>query len=609
MANKNSFNVIGLDFDEAKASLKAFLQSQDTLKDYNFDGSVLSTVLDVLAYNTHYQAFYANMVANEMFLDSAVLRPSVVSHAKTLGYVPSSHRAAKAVLTVSAPGASESTYLSRGSEFLGTDPAGTQYRFVLLDTVYANAQDDEFQNINVYEGTLRRVTYVYDPTKKNGSVLLIPNDKIDINTLKVRVKVSATDNTGIEDNWTYADSYIDLTPTSKVYFLQEKETGMYEVFFGDNFLGKQPAAGSLVIIEYLETNGDAANGIEDFTSSINGLGTVTTVSASAGGSLPESISRIKFLAPRYYQSQSRAVTEDDYTAAVMKEYPNAESAFVYGGETVTPPQYGKVFIAVKPKSGSALTTDEKSSLVRVLRENRSVVTVTPEIVDPDYVDVVVDSLITYDPTVTSVGIGTMKALVVAYIYTYSTTFLESFGSNLYLSKMVQGINSLNDAILSNDTTILLRKTVNLSKLLASKGFSMEFKNPIRHDYEGYSDNQEPVLKTSTISHKDVNGQLISGVSAVDDGYGNINLITTDENGIQVVIYPKIGSVDYQAGTVNFKSSFSPVSTGSLFTVTVQPQNTDVFVFENKILRVSRGYSDSVRVSMQTQTSRKQTIRG
>lgn len=609
MANKNSFNIIGLDFDEAKASLKAFLQSQDTLKDYNFDGSVLSTVLDVLAYNTHYQAFYANMVANEMFLDSAVLRPSVVSHAKALGYVPSSRRAAKAVLTISAPGASQTTYLSRGSQFIGTDLAGTQYRFVLLDTIYANAEDDEFQDVSVYEGTLRRMSYIYDPERKSGSVLLIPNNKIDTSTIRVRVKASASDNTGIDDNWTYAESYIDLTPTSKVFFLQEKELGMYELFFGDDFLGKRPSAGSVVIVEYLETNGDEANGIEDFTSSVNGLGEITTVSPSSGGSMPESVSRIRFLAPRYYESQSRAVTEGDYTAAVMKEYPNTDSVFVYGGETVSPPQYGKTFIAIKPKSGSALTSTEKIALAEKLRKNRSVVTVTPEIVDPDYVDVVVDTLVTFDPAASNMSIGTLKSLIVAYIYTYSTTFLETFSSNLYLSKMVQGINTLDTSILSNQTNIHMRKTVNLAKLIASKGMSLEFKNPFKHEYEGYSPDEEPILGSSTFSHVDSSGKMVSSVSAVDDGYGNINLVTTDVNGVRAIVYEKIGTVDYSRGVVNFKSTFSPVSSGSLFTITVQPQNDDLFVFENKILRVSRGYSDSVRVSLQTATNRKNIIQG
>ncbi len=604
MANKNSFNIVGLDFDEAKASLKSFLQSQDTLKDYDFDGSVLSTVLDVLAYNSHYQAFYANMVANEMFLDSAVLRPSVVSHAKALGYVPSSRRSAKAVLNIAANGASETTYLSRGTEFVGTDGSGTQYRFVLLDTVYANAADQEFQNVEVYEGTLRRMSYVYDPTKRNSSVLLIPNDKIDTNTMKVRVKASVNDNTGIGDTWTYADSYIDLTPTSKVFFLQEREAGMYELFFGDDFLGQQPDAGSLVVVEYLETNADQANGIEAFSHGVSGLGSVELVTASSGGALEESVNRIKFLAPRFYQSQSRAVTEDDYTAAVIKDYPNADSVFVYGGETVTPPQYGKVFIAVKPKSGSALTTDEKSSLVRTLKENRSVVTITPEIVDPDYIDLVVDSLITYDPSASSVGAGTLKALVVAYIYTYSTNVLEGFGSNLYLSKMTQGINSLNASILGNQTSISLRKTINLSKLVASKGFSVDFKNPLYHPHDGHSS----ILSSTIISHKNADGVVVGGVFAKDDGYGKINLVNLDESDREVLVYPNIGTIDYANGTVNFNTSFLPVSTSPFFTITVTPKNSDLFVFENKILRVSRGYPDSVKVSLQSQVNRKQNLK-
>jgi len=609
MANTNSFNIIGLDFDEAKASLQAFLQSQDSLKDYNFDGSVLSTVLDVLAYNTHYQAFYANMVANEMFLDSAVLRPSVVSHAKTLGYVPTSRRAAKAVLTVATNGASQNTYLARGSEFVGTDLAGTQYRFVLLDTVYADLTTPQgFKNIEVYEGTLRRMSYAYDPNKKTASVLLIPNDKIDTSTIKVRVKASAADNTGVSEVWTYSDSYIDLTPTSKVFFLQERETGMYELFFGDGFLGQQPEAGNIVVVEYLETNGDAGNAISRFSTSIGGLGAITVNSSSSGGTLEESVAKIKFLAPRFYQSQSRAVTEDDYSAAVLKDYPAADSVFVYGGETVNPPQYGKVFIAVKPRTGTALTREEKTSLSKTLRENRSVVTVTPEIVDPDYIDVVVDCLVTYDPSASSIGTGTLKALVVAYIYTYSATLLENFGANFYLSKLTQGINTLSNAILGNQTSITLRKTTNLSKLVNSKGLALDFKNPLYHPHDGHSS----VVSTTAFSHYNTDGVLINNATAADDGYGNLNLVTTDADGVQTVVYPNMGLVDYTNGTVKFSTKFNPNPTSTtaspLFTVTVKPQNTDVFVFENNILRVSRGYADSVGVSLQTQINRKQNLK-
>lgn len=603
--NNNNFNIVGLDFDEAKASLKAFLQSQDTLKDYNFDGSVLSTILDVLAYNTHYQAFYANMVANEMFLDSAVLRPSVVSHAKTLGYVPSSRRASKAVLTVNAAGATDSTYLARGSEFVGTNAAGTQYRFVLLDTVYANGNTDKFEDIEIYEGTLRRMSYVYDPTKKSGSVLLIPNNKIDTTTIRVRVKSSATDNSGLGDSWTHADSYIDLTPTSKVYFLQEKETGMYELYFGDNFLGMQPQSGSIVIVEYLETNADEANSISRFTSAVSGLGTITVVSASSGGVVEESVSRIKFLAPKYYTAQSRAVTENDYKTMVMREYPSASSVYVYGGEDVDPPQYGKVFIALKPNTGSALTAQEKNSLIKRLRDNRSVVTVTPEIVDPDYIDLVIDSIITFDPSLTSIGAGTLKSIIVAYLYTYSTSTLESFGSNFYLSKIIQGINGLNAGVVSNQTSVKMRKTVNLSRLLVTKGFSIDFKNPINR--VSHMESDMPTLASSLFSHRDVFGVLYNNVSAVDNSDGRIDLVRIDEDGMSKLVYQNIGSVDYDKGIVRFNTNFAPTGREIFLTITVEPQNDDLFVFENKMFRISRAYSDSIAVNLITQSNRKKAL--
>lgn len=605
MAN-NSFNIIGLDFADSKESLKAYLKTQETLKDYNFDGSVLSTILDVLAYNNHYQAFYANMVANEMFLDSAVLRPSVASHAKTVGYVPTSRRAAKAVVDVSTTSAlTQNSYLNRGTEFTGTDAAGTQYSFILLDTAYVNSSLLKFENLTIYEGTLRRMSYIYDPAQKSSSVLLIPNDKIDTSTIRVKVKASVTDNTGLEESWSYSDSYIDLTPQSRVFFLQEKEAGMYEIFFGDNFLGKQPAAGSVVIVEYLETNGSVANGITNFTTSVGNVTAVTTVSSSSGGALEESMNRIKFLAPRFYQSQNRAVTEDDYITLVMKEYANADSVYVYGGETITPPQYGKVFIAVKPKSGTALTTDEKNTLIRSFRKKNSVVGIVPEIVDPDYIDVVIDSIVTYDPSATSIGEGTIKALIVAYLFSYSASSLENFGSNLYLSKIIQGINGLNGSILSNQTHMKLRKTVNLNKLVASKGFSIDFKNPLYHPHDGHN---TPVITTTTFSHKNTDGIVLTDVHGEDDGFGNINLVKTDENGMDTIVFPRIGSIDYMNGIVNFSTSFSPIIPSQLFTVTVDPQNTDVFVFENKILRISKGYSDSVTISMQSAFVRKQNLK-
>ena len=226
MAQNNTVNVVGLDFEDIKTSLKSYLQSQSTLKDYNFDGSVLNTLLDVLAYNTHYQAFYSNMVANEMFLDSALLRPSVVSHAKHLGYVPSSTKSSKALVDIILTNpASSDTYLPRGSEFSGTNPAGVRYKFVNLDTVYANAGATAFGSVSLYEGTIRRITYIYNRDTKIGSYLIIPNDKADMSTLTVKVYKSVTDTTGITDVWNNGSDYLTIDSTSKVYFLQEKDAG------------------------------------------------------------------------------------------------------------------------------------------------------------------------------------------------------------------------------------------------------------------------------------------------------------------------------------------------------------------------------------------------
>lgn len=601
MASNNSLNVVGLDFNQTKSSLVAYLSSQETLKDYNFDGSILSTILDVLAYNTHYQAFYANMVANEMFLDSAVMRPSVVSHAKTIGYTPQSNRASTAVIDITPTTTNTDSFLRRGAEFTGVDSEGTSYRFVLTDTVYTN-EDGIFKNIEIKEGTLRRMTYVYDATKRSTSILIIPNNKIDTTTIRVNVRASAVETTGSLDVWSLAGSFIDLTSTSKVFFLQERETGVYELYFGDNFIGVQPTVGSIVTVEYLETNGDFANGITEFTTSIGGLLSPVLVSQSSGGSSEESIDRIKFVAPKFFQAGGRSVTVNDYTAAVFREYPNADSVLVYGGETVVPPQYGKVFIAVKPTSGSSLTQSEKYSLSSSLRKNSSIVTIIPEIVDADYIDIIVSSIITYKPELLSFGVGTLKALVVAQLFTYSATTLESFGDNFYLSKVSENINNLDTAITSNQTKIYLRKTTDLNNLTEYKGFSIDFKNPIT---QSASDN----ITSSPMIHASSTGTVFSSVRITDDGFGKLNLVRTDPlTQITTTIYSSIGEIYYSTGIIKFNGKFAPISIGNsqrFLTITVTPLNTDIFSFENKILRISRVHTDSVSISMVPYEIRKQ----
>lgn len=613
MAQNNSINVVSLDFEENKASLKAYMQSQTVLKDYDFDGSVLSTILDVLAYNTHYQAFYTNMVANEMFLDSAILRPSVVSHAKHLGYLPSSITASKALVDiVLTSAASSDTYLARGTEFGGINPAGTRYKFVNLETAFATSGATAFGGVSLYEGSLRQITYIYNKDTKIGSYLIIPNSKADISTIKVRIHSSITDRTGIDEVWSLGEDYTALTPTSKVYFLQEKEAGIYELYFGDGVLGQQPQTGNVVSIEYLETNGAVANGVNSFTKSDSAISyiqftadpiTGSTISESYGGSELEDVSRIKFTAPKFYQTSNRAVTENDYSALVFKLYPNTSSVSIYGGETMTPPKYGDVYIAIKPKSGGFLTSSEKTSLEASLRQKYSVLSITPHIVNPEYMDLIIDTTVVHNPNTLSVTSGVLKTYILAYIYGFSAAFLERFGSNFYYSKMVEGINGIHPSILGVYSKIKLRKSIDASVISTSKSYTFRFDNAFYHPHSGHSS----ILSSNLIPHKDLSGTSYTDTTLQDDGNGVINVVRPDPNstGSYLIVFPSVGTIDYTQGTVLINSKFSPqISNGGIsypVIITVEPDTTNIYIKENQIMRINASYLDSVKVTLTTET--------
>lgn len=608
MAQNNALNVLGLDFNEIKTSLKNYLQSQTVLKDYNFDGSVLSTILDVLAYNTHYQAFYSNMVANEMFLDSALLRPSVVSHAKHLGYVPSSTKAAKAVVNINlTTPASSDTYIARGTEFNGTNSSGSRYKFVNLETVYADAGASSFGGVSLYEGTIRRITYIYNRDTRIGSYLIIPNDKADISTLSVKVYKSTTDTSGISDLWEDGSTYLTLTSASKVYFLQEKEAGIYEVYFGDGILGQQPETGNVVSIEYLETNGSGGNGVNQFTktdAAISSIELADSNTESFGGSDLETVNSIKYNAPKFYQTGNRAVTENDYAALVYKKYPNISSVNVYGGETVTPPQYGTVFIAVKPKSGGVLTISEKVDLENDLRKNSSIITITPKVVDPDYLDLIFDTTVIYDPSSVSISAAVLKTLVLAYTYGYSTLNVEQFGKNFYYSKLAQGIQNIHSSIMGVYTKLKIRKSVDLSTITRSKSYVFDFGNKIYHPH----DMHPPVVKSNTIAHQNLSGVLVNDCFVQDNGMGGLDVVIEDPDmmGQYIMVYPSVGTVDYNAGLVNLNSKFTPDTSMTKelaypIAFTVEPDTTNIYANENQILRINPVYTDSVKVTVTTET--------
>ena len=572
----NSFNLIELDFASIKESLKDYLSQQEVLKDYDFTGSVLNTVLDVLAYNTHYTAFYANMVANEMFLDSSILRKSVVSHAKQIGYTPTSSRASRAIMDIQT--GVTGGILNRGVEFTGTGKDNKSYKFVCLQTNIANI-NNVFENVSIFQGTLKRITYVYDPLVKSRSILSIPNNKIDTRTILVRVQNSSTDTTGINELWGEASNYISLSPTSSVYFLQESsEEGMYELYFGDNFFGKQPKAGSMVFIDYLETEGELGNDITEFSTSLTNAQIIANTS-SGGGASAESISSIKFLAPRQYVSQNRAVTQEDYYVSIIKKYPNFDSVKIYGGETVTPPKYGKVLIAIKPKAGLFLTALEKDEIESFVKTNFSIVTISPEVIDPEYIFLNLDISLRYDLKINPVDKSTMKTFIVGFVKSWATSNLKRFGDSFYSSVLLSDLSRSDISVVSCDFSVVMTKTISEYLIRNAKGFSVDFKNKLKIT-------KDPVIKTSSFSHLGIFGNTVSEAMVMDNSFGVLNVVSVDSDGVVDIVYPSVGKVDYKTGICDFNTKFSPIVFINTFKVTAKPEGRDILASENNIIELS-----------------------
>ena len=363
----NKLSVSELDFDNIKANLKTFLQGQSEFQDYDFEGSGFAVLLDLLAYNTHYLGFNANMLANEMYLDSADIRKNIVSLAKMLGYTPNSCRASNATLSIrinNVPTGTTSIAMDKGTVFT-TSVNGTTYEFVTNQnyTIQPEAGVYNFSNVKIYEGTLVTFKYTVD-TSDVDQRFIIPSANADTSTLKVSVQNSVSDTT--TTTYSLATSLSDLTSTSKVYFLQEVEDNKFEVYFGDGVLGQSLSDGNIVILEYVVTNKTDANGASAFTlsSDIDGFSnvTITTTTNAANGAEAQTKESIRYNAPLQYSAQDRAVTSSDYETIVKTVYPNAQSVSAWGGEDDEEPQYGVVKIAIKPISGSTLTTATKEDI-------------------------------------------------------------------------------------------------------------------------------------------------------------------------------------------------------------------------------------------------------
>ena len=462
--------VTELDFDTIKSNLKTFLNQQTEFTDYDFEGSGLSVLLDILAYNTHYNAYYLNMVANESFMDTALLRDSVVSHAKTLGYVPHSMKAPVATINFLAQSSNSSPAnltLPAGFSFLSNQIDNKTYNFVVLEDTLVTKSNNSyyFENLKIYEGQLITYSYTQNVTTNPKQIFTLQDTNIDTTTIKVRVSPSSTSTESSVYN--LVSDILDITSSSDVYFLQEGRNGKYEIYFGNNVIGKSIADGSIVRISYLLTNGTSASKANNFiaTASLSDtLGesltnfTITPVSAASGGSERESVDDIKFGSAAQFATQNRLITTKDYESYLKKNYPSVDSISVWGGEEETPKAYGKVYIALKPKQDYYISETEKQRIINEIISPKSVVSVDTIIRDPEYLYLLVANYVEYDKKKTTQNAEGIKTAIRNAILLYNENNLNQFGSTFVLSKLQDNIDSVDlNAIRGSETVLRLQK--------------------------------------------------------------------------------------------------------------------------------------------------------
>jgi hypothetical protein len=462
--------VTDLDFDTIKTNLKSFLNQQSEFTDYDFEGSGLNILLDILAYNTHYNAYYLNMVANESFLDTAMLRDSVISHAKTLGYTPYSTTAPVATINFEAKSASNTAgtlTLPAGFVFLSNQIDSKAYNFVVLEEVTATKANSSylFENLDIYEGQLVTYRFTYNSASNPKQVFTLPDANIDTKTITVQISPSAG-NTSLSVYNNVTD-ILDVNVESEVYYLQENKSGKYQIYFGNDVVGKSLPDGAIVNVTYLLTNGTAANKANNFIAGVTAADSlaesisnfvITPVSAASGGSDRESVDEIKFGAAAQFSTQNRLVSFKDYESYIKKNYPSIDSLSVWGGEDETPPVYGKVYISLKPKTNYFISETEKTRIVEEIIKPKAVVAVDAEIRDPEYLYLLVENYVEYDKRKTTSSIESLKNAIRNSILVYRDTNIDKFDSTFVLSKLQDSIDIVDlNAIKGSETILRLQK--------------------------------------------------------------------------------------------------------------------------------------------------------
>ena len=583
--SKERLTVTDLDFDQIKTNLKTFLQAQPDLADYDFEGSALSTIIDVLAYNTFYNSFNANVNMNEIFLDTSQVRNNVVAHAKSLGYVPRSATSSFANIdvTVNNPaGSPTSLSMPRGTTFQTTID-GTNYTFLNLEaqTIQPVGGVYTFNNLKVNQGTLRTQSYTVDDTS-TAQKYAIPDTNVDTATLIVKVKTNSTSSDF--DVYTLVTNIVDVKGDTQAYFLQEGLDGQFEIYFGDDVFGNKLDAGNVVEIEYLVTEGLKANNATVFklTGNISGNtnASITLVDKAGGGADREQTDSIKFNAPLSFLSQNRVVTADDYKAIVKNNYTNTETISVWGGEEQAVPEYGKVFLSIKPANADTLTATQKQFIKDSILKTKNLVSITPEIVDPDYTFIKLEVFFKYDPNLTSLTAGELKNAVIATITNYNNTNLKKFDGVFRASQVTTQVDATNAAILNTIMRVNVQKRL-YPTIGTAKKYELEFSSPF----------------SANIAE---NASVIDSSEFVLNGFNHkMQDIKTDNPNIRQVQFYRItnnqkiittenaGTVDISAGKVTL-TNFNPASItdGTTYiTVTATPSSNDLAPKRNQLLQI------------------------
>ena len=574
-----------LDFDQIKSNLKTYLRGQPEFTDYDFEGSGLSVLLDVLAYNTHYNALYQNFTVNEMFLDSAGKRNSVVSRAKELGYTPYSATCSEAIidLTVSSPTSFPSSLtLPKNASFITTVDNKT-YTFYTTDAITIPYDAGyKFSDVTIKEGT--PVTFKY--TAADGARYMVPNSNADMKTLVVRVQESAQST--VFHTYTRSDSILNITGSDRAYFVKEIENQLYELKFGDGFIGMELSNGNVVHLEYFVTNAASTNGAKQFTYTgptlAGGTAIITLKSAAYKGADIESIASIKFNAPKAYTAQNRAVTADDYQSLIYNNFTAAQSVSVWGGEDNVPPVYGKTFICVKPRNAEVLSVIQKNEILTTILGPRNVLSITPTIIDPEYINIALTVAVYYNDRATTRSGDEIASLVSSTILNYNENDLQKFDGVFRFSKLSRLIDTTEPAIVSNISTVLLHVTLT-PRFNTSAEYIVNIINPIYTEH---------VAESAVKSH----GFYVDGSTYIhyleDDGVGNMQLFRHSDAEVNpplgviqnhVIVNPTIGTVDYATGYIKIQNLNITALAETTFEIIIKPQSNDVVSAFHQIARI------------------------